>query len=45
MLSRKATDRERSLLRVEFDDAKSRTDAIRGTIWTVLNTQQFLFVE
>ena len=45
MLARKANDQERSLLRGEFESAQNRTEAIRGIIWTVLNTQQFLFVE
>jgi len=45
MLARKATEKEHSLLRTEFENAKNKTDAIRGIIWTVLNTQQFLFVE
>ena len=45
MLSRDATEKEQSLLRPEFELSKNRTTAIQGIIWTVLNTQQFLFIE
>ncbi|MGI9244484.1 MAG: DUF1549 domain-containing protein [Verrucomicrobiales bacterium] len=45
MLARKADSQEQSLLRSEFEQSQNRTEAVRGIIWTVLNTQQFLFVE
>ena len=45
MLARKADAHEHSLLRGEFESAQNRNEAVRGVIWTVLNTQQFLFVE
>lgn len=45
MLARKANDKEHSLIRGEFEAAQNRSEAVRGVIWAVLNTQQFLFVE
>jgi hypothetical protein len=45
MLARKATDKELSILSTEFKNSANRSESIRGIIWTVLNTQQFLFVE
>ena len=43
MLSRRPTEEERAALRDEV--AQAGTDAARGLAWTVLNTQQFLFIQ
>ena len=43
MLSRKPTDEERAVMRDEV--AQAGKDAARGLVWTVLNTQQFLFIQ
>jgi hypothetical protein len=43
MLSRKPSDKERSLLRTELET--SGKDGVQGIIWTLLNTQQFIFVQ
>ena len=45
MLSRKANAKEHSLLRAEFDNSANRPEAISSIIWTLMNTQQFLFIE
>ncbi|MCP4847180.1 MAG: DUF1553 domain-containing protein, partial [Verrucomicrobiaceae bacterium] len=43
MLSRKPTDEERAVMRDEV--AQAGKNAARGLVWTVLNTQQFLFIQ
>jgi hypothetical protein len=43
MLSRRPTDEERAALRDEV--AQAGKDAAKGLVWTLLNTQQFLFVQ
>jgi hypothetical protein len=43
MLSRKPTDEERAAMRDEV--AHSGKDAAKGLVWTLLNTQQFLFIQ
>jgi hypothetical protein len=43
MLSRRPTDEERAALRDEV--AQAGKNAARGLVWTVLNTQQFLFIQ
>ncbi len=43
MLSRKPTDRERSLLKAQLENEGNQ--AAKSVVWTVLNTQQFLFIQ
>ena len=43
MLSRKPTEEERAAMRDEV--AHSGKEAARGLVWTLLNTQQFLFIQ
>lgn len=43
MLSRKPTEEERAAMRDEV--AHSGKEAAKGLVWTLLNTQQFLFIQ
>ena len=45
LLTRLPTDSERQLIDAHFEKADDPDAACRGLIWTLLNTQELLFVQ